>query len=74
VPGDGRRPFVRYCVDWSEQRHHLAGALGAQVLGRLDELRWIERRAGSRAVTVTEAGGQGLRRAIGLDVTDLSCR
>src|SRR5215211_3040620 len=25
----GRRPLVRYCVDWSEQRHHLAGALGA---------------------------------------------
>jgi DNA-binding transcriptional ArsR family regulator len=26
VAGNGRRPLVRYCVDWSEQRHHLAGA------------------------------------------------
>jgi DNA-binding transcriptional ArsR family regulator len=67
----GRRPFVRYCVDWSEQRHHLAGALGSQVLSRLDELRWIERRPGSRAVSVTTAGAQGLRQAIGLDVSDL---
>jgi hypothetical protein len=25
----GRRPLIRYCVDWTEQRHHLAGALGA---------------------------------------------
>jgi DNA-binding transcriptional ArsR family regulator len=70
----GRRPFVRYCVDWSEQRHHLAGALGSHVLIRLDDLRWIERRPGSRALTVTEAGGQGLRRAFGLDVSDLMTR
>src|SRR5690242_1958962 len=34
-----RRPFVRYCVDWSEQRHHLAGALGAAVHGRVV---WLE--------------------------------
>jgi hypothetical protein len=23
-----KRPLVGYCVDWSDQRHHLAGALG----------------------------------------------
>jgi DNA-binding transcriptional ArsR family regulator len=67
----GRRPFVRYCVDWSEQRHHLAGALGSHVLSRLDDLRWIKRRPGSRAVDVTDAGARGLRRAIGLEVADL---
>ena len=30
----GRRPLVRYCVDWTEQRHHLSGALGRAVLDR----------------------------------------
>jgi DNA-binding transcriptional ArsR family regulator len=68
----GKRPFVRYCVDWSEQRHHLAGALGARLLDRLDDLHWIERRTATRAVTVTEAGVRGLDRAFGLDAARLA--
>jgi hypothetical protein len=67
----GKRPFVRYCVDWSEQRHHLAGALGARILDRFEDLRWIERRTATRAVTVTEAGVAGLNGALGLDVAEL---
>jgi DNA-binding transcriptional ArsR family regulator len=67
----GRRPFVRYCVDWSEQRHHLAGALGARLLHRFEDLGWVQRRAGSRAVNVTAAGASGLRRTLGLDLSDL---
>ena len=35
---------VRYCVDWSEQRHHLSGALGRGLLDRLLELDWIAAR------------------------------
>jgi hypothetical protein len=65
------RPLVRYCVDWSEQRPHLAGALGSRVLSRFEELRWIERRPASRAVTLTDAGDRGLRSALGLDLTGL---
>ena len=67
----GKRSLVRYCVDWSEQRHHLAGALGARILDRFVDLRWIERRTATRAVTVTEAGVAGLRAALGLNVADL---
>ena len=33
-----RRPAVRYCLDWSEQRHHLAGAVGATLARRRFEL------------------------------------
>ena len=33
------RPLIRYCVDWSEQRHHLAGSLGAALADRMFELR-----------------------------------
>lgn len=66
-----RRPFVRYCVDWSEQRHHLAGALGARLLDQFQERDWVRRRAGSRAVNITEAGATGLRRSLGLDISDL---
>jgi len=67
----GRRPFVRYCVDWSEQRHHVAGVLGSRLLSRFEALRWVERRPGSRAVDVTAAGADGLQQAVGLDANDL---
>jgi DNA-binding transcriptional ArsR family regulator len=54
-----RRSFARACVDWSEQRPHLAGALGAALAERLLELCWIERAPDSRVVRVTRAGLAG---------------
>src|SRR5262249_17310176 len=50
----GSRPLARRCVDWTERRPHLAGALGASVLGRFLEQRWIARVRGSRAVRLTD--------------------
>jgi hypothetical protein len=61
-----RRAFVRYCVDWSEQRHHLAGALGAALHDRLLELGWVRRQPRGRAVWLTPAGAGGLERTFGL--------
>ena len=55
-----RRAFARRCLDWSERRHHLAGALGAAIATRFFELEWIERAPSSRAVRITEAGRIGL--------------
>jgi DNA-binding transcriptional ArsR family regulator len=62
----GRRPLIRYCIDWSEQRHHLAGALGAALAERLFALGWVRRLPRSRAVRITAAGTDGLRDALGL--------
>jgi DNA-binding transcriptional ArsR family regulator len=61
-----RRPLIRYCLDWSEQRHHLAGALGAALAGRMLELGWLEPHPRSRAVLITGAGAAGLKRTFGL--------
>ena len=61
-----RRPPARRCLDWTERRHHLAGPLGAAVLIRLVALGWVVRNQGNRAVTVTPAGVQGLRRSLGI--------
>jgi DNA-binding transcriptional ArsR family regulator len=52
----GRRQLARRCLDWTERRPHLAGALGAALLDRVLELRWVARVAGSRALTVTPLG------------------
>ncbi len=60
--GAGQRPLLRFCLDWSEQRHHLSGRLGAAVLDAFLEQRWVERRPGQRAVTVTDAGEAALHR------------
>lgn len=64
-PG-GRRLTVRYCVDWSEQRHHLAGGLGRALLTRLLELDWIRRAPRGRALAVTPAGVAGLQEVFAL--------
>ena len=66
-----RRPLIRYCLDWTEQRHHLAGALGAALTGRLLELDWVRHAAlASRAVRLTEAGRTGLAATFGLNLTE----
>jgi DNA-binding transcriptional ArsR family regulator len=55
-----RRKFAAQCLDWSERRDHLGGALGAALAERLLDLGWIARKRNSRAVTVTEAGQRRL--------------
>jgi DNA-binding transcriptional ArsR family regulator len=62
-----RRRAVRYCIDWSEQAHHLSGGAGRGLLDRLLELDWIRRHPRGRAVLVTPAGAAGLREALGVE-------
>ena len=66
--GPSRRPLLRFCLDWSEQRHHLAGRLGAALLIALDQAGWIARRPRDRAVTVTDRGRRELHARLGLEV------
>ena len=63
-----RRRVIRYCIDWSEQRHHLAGGLGRGLLDRLTELGWIHRARGSRAAQISESGHRGLRETFGVEL------
>ena len=51
-----RRPLTRICLDWSERRHHLGGALGAAILDRVLTLRWAKREIDSRALTFARSG------------------
>jgi hypothetical protein len=51
-----RRPLCLPCLDWSERRTHLAGALGAAILERLFDLRYARRLPESRAVALSPRG------------------
>jgi len=64
-----RRSFARACLDWTERRPHLAGALGDALLAALVERAWIRRRSGERAVDLTEAGARGLAATLDLALT-----
>lgn len=66
APGSSR-PLLRFCTDWTEQRHHLAGRLGAAVLTALCETGCITR-PGRRVVRVTGHGADVLGRHLGLDL------
>lgn len=60
----GRRAPLRPCLDWSERKPHLAGALAAALACRCFEKAWVLRRKDSRAVTLTESGRAALAQAL----------
>ncbi|WP_042221983.1 ArsR/SmtB family transcription factor [Oceanobacillus manasiensis] len=60
-----RRAFARKCLDWSERRYHLAGALGNAVLLRLLDQEWVERLP-DRAVKITKKGEAALYEKLGI--------
>lgn len=51
-----RRPLCRICLDWSERRSHLGGALGAALLDHVLERGWAGRQTGSRRIVFSEPG------------------
>ncbi len=68
-----RRHFCRFCLDWTERRPHIAGALGAALTKRYFDLGWTERKAQSRAVTVTPQGKEGFLETFEISVSEGVC-
>ena len=70
-----RRKFAGECIDWTQRRGHLNGALAAAITARLFEVGWIARgpktpkSARRRSVHITAAGALGLADTFGLDLT-----
>ena len=63
-----RRHFAGTCIDWTQRRRHLNGALAAAITGRLFELGWIEHGQRRRSVRVTPVGIEGLASTFGIDL------
>lgn len=68
VPAGTRRPAVRSCLDWTERRPHLAGAVGAALCGHAFDAGWITRIGTTRAVALTPAGHDALRRHLAVPI------
>jgi DNA-binding transcriptional ArsR family regulator len=62
------RPLCRCCIDWSERRPHLAGAVGAHLTANALRLGWVLRLGDTRGVSVTPTGRRIFRDAIGLNL------
>jgi DNA-binding transcriptional ArsR family regulator len=69
-----RRHFCRLCLDWTERRPHIAGAVGAAITKRYFDLGWMERMKRSHAVVVTPLGRRGFRETFGIDASEPSDR
>ncbi len=63
-----RRRFATGCLDWTERRPHLGGALGAAIWAASAERGWVTREPGGRALVVTDAGRRGLHEWLGVEV------
>ena len=62
-----RRRFACACLDWSERRPHVGGALGAAMLGVSLRKRWVTQDLDSRALTVTARGRREMQARFGLE-------
>ncbi|PSH69708.1 transcriptional regulator [Phyllobacterium brassicacearum] len=63
------RILCRPCLDWSERRPHLAGAIGAALCSHCFDNGWIRRIEGTRAVSVTPNGQRQLRETFGVSLS-----
>lgn len=61
-----RRRFACACLDWSERRPHLGGALGAALLQLALRKRWVSQDLDSRALRLTSLGRREMKARFGL--------
>jgi DNA-binding transcriptional ArsR family regulator len=63
-----KRALCRACMDWSERRHHLAGALGAAILELILERGWARRERASRLIVFRSSGERAFTQTFGVSV------
>lgn len=64
-----KRSFAPQCLDWTERRYHIAGALGSALLNRMLELRWLKKSWAPRLIRLTAKGELGLNQMLSVVVT-----
>lgn len=68
IEASARRRFAYACLDWSERRAHLGGALGSAILAHALRRRWVTPDLDSRVLRVTSVGWREMSTQFGLDL------
>lgn len=63
-----RRRFAFACLDWSERRCHLGGAIGAALLELALKRKWVSRELEGRALSITRHGQREMLAQFGLHI------
>lgn len=63
-----KRQFAHQCLDWTERRHHLAGAMGASLFQYFIDSGWLKPKLNSRAMAVTDLGKKMFEIELGVQV------
>ena len=71
LPGTLKRPFAKCCLDWTERLYHISGPLGTLLMKKSLEAGWLERRKGSRALTINPQGLDAYNRLFGITAAEL---
>jgi hypothetical protein len=66
-----RRSFAHKCLDWTERHHHIGGAVGAALLSRFMDWKWLARMRDTRAVRLTHAGERGFEQFFNIHCREL---
>ena len=63
-----KRSFAHPCLDWTERKHHIAGALGAAMLATMITKYWLRKKANSRELLITPKGKVELKKRLHLEL------
>lgn len=63
-----KRSFAHQCLDWSERKHHLAGALGDALLIKMLEKDWFRKNKNTRELILTTHGKQEIKELLNIDL------
>lgn len=69
--GAAKRPVFRECLDWTERRPHLAGAVGAALCARFVERQWVRRPDRTRRLELTAPGRRALTELLAIEPATL---
>lgn len=50
------RPMAKYCLDWTQRRHHLAGTAGSALLDHMLNQGWANRGPQPRSIRISQSG------------------
>ena len=61
------KPAAKLCLDWTERKYHLSGPLATGLMNKALQMKWLQRRTGSRALVITALGYEVFQHYLGIE-------